>query len=116
MASVAELDEAVTALRLAGCRDVVLLKCTSTYPASPENSNIVTIPHLRELFGCEVGLSDHTMGIGAAGCGRARCERDREALYAQAQRWWRRQYFFARAVEFHSLVTETHRVWRRSAR
>lgn len=66
MASLAELDEAVAAARTAGCRELVLLKCTSTYPASPENSNIVTIPHLRTLFGCEVGLSDHTMGIGAA--------------------------------------------------
>jgi sialic acid synthase SpsE len=44
----------------------VLLKCTSTYPASPENTNIRTIPHLRDLFGCEVGLSDHTMGVGVA--------------------------------------------------
>ena len=44
----------------------VLLKCTSTYPATPENSNVLTIPHIRELFGCEVGLSDHTMGIGAS--------------------------------------------------
>jgi len=50
----------------AGCRDLILLKCTSTYPATPENTNILTIPHLRELFGCEVGLSDHTMGIGVA--------------------------------------------------
>jgi N-acetylneuraminate synthase len=66
MASFAELDEAVRAARAAGCRDLALLKCTSTYPATPENSNIATIPHLRERFGCEVGLSDHTMGIGAA--------------------------------------------------
>jgi pseudaminic acid synthase len=66
MATVAELDEAVTTARRAGCRDLVLLKCTSTYPASPENTNVLTIPHLRELFGCEVGLSDHTMGIGVA--------------------------------------------------
>lgn len=66
MATLAELDEAVTAAREAGCRDLVLLKCTSSYPASPENSNILTIPHLRELFGCEVGLSDHTIGVGAA--------------------------------------------------
>jgi pseudaminic acid synthase len=66
MASVAELDETVRAAREAGCRDLVLLKCTSTYPATPENTNIRTIPHLRELFGCEVGLSDHTMGCGAA--------------------------------------------------
>ena len=50
----------------AGCRDLVLLKCTSTYPATPENTNIATIPHLRTLFGCEVGLSDHTMGIGVS--------------------------------------------------
>lgn len=66
MASVAELDETVRAAREAGCEDLVLLKCTSTYPATPENTNIRTIPHLRELFGCEVGLSDHTMGCGAA--------------------------------------------------
>ena len=66
MATIAEMDETVRAARDAGCRDLVLLKCTSTYPASPENTNIVTIPHLRELFGCEVGLSDHTMGIGVS--------------------------------------------------
>lgn len=66
MATIAELDEAVTAAREAGCRDLVLLKCTSSYPASPENTNILTIPHLRKLFDCEVGLSDHTMGVGVA--------------------------------------------------
>ena len=56
MASIAELDETVRAAREAGCKDLVLLKCTSTYPATPANSNVRTIPHLRELFGCEVGL------------------------------------------------------------
>jgi len=66
MATVAELDEAVCAARKAGCRDLILLKCTSTYPATPENTNLATIPHMRALFGCEVGLSDHTMGLGAA--------------------------------------------------
>jgi len=66
MASVAELDETVRAAREAGCRDLVLLKCTSTYPATPEHSNVATIPHMRELFGCQVGLSDHTMGVGVA--------------------------------------------------
>ncbi|MCU0842735.1 MAG: pseudaminic acid synthase [Thiobacillaceae bacterium] len=66
MATLAELDDLVRAAREAGCRDLVLLKCTSTYPATPENSNLLTIPHLRELFDCEVGLSDHTLGIGAA--------------------------------------------------
>ncbi len=66
MATLGELDEAVRAARGAGCRDLVLLKCTSSYPASPLDSNVLTIPHMRELFGCEVGLSDHTMGVGAA--------------------------------------------------
>jgi N-acetylneuraminate synthase len=62
--TLANLDEAVNVLRENGCKDLVLLKCTSNYPASPENSNVRTIPHMRELFQCEIGLSDHTMGIG----------------------------------------------------
>jgi N-acetylneuraminate synthase len=66
MASQAELEEAVAAARGAGCRDLVLLKCTSTYPASPEHSNLATIPDLRARFECEVGLSDHTMGSDVA--------------------------------------------------
>jgi N-acetylneuraminate synthase len=66
MATVAELDESVRAARESGCKDLVLLKCTSTYPSSPENTNLLTIQHMRELFGCEIGLSDHTMGIGAS--------------------------------------------------
>ena len=66
MATVAEIDETVRTARDAGCEDIVLLKCTSTYPASPENTNVVTIPHMRELFGVQVGLSDHTMGVGTS--------------------------------------------------
>ena len=66
MASAAELDDAVRAARAAGCKDLVLLKCTSTYPAEPTNTNLLTLPHLRELLGTEVGLSDHTLGIGVA--------------------------------------------------
>ncbi len=64
MATLAELDESVRTLRENGCAELALLKCTSTYPASPENSNLLTLPHLRALFNCEVGVSDHTMGIG----------------------------------------------------
>lgn len=66
MATLADLDETVRAAREAGCRHLVLLKCTSTYPATPENTHLRTIPHLRELFACQVGLSDHTPGVGAA--------------------------------------------------
>ena len=66
MATVAELDETVRAAREAGCEHLILLKCTSAYPALPEHANLLTIPHLRELFSCEVGLSDHTMGMGVS--------------------------------------------------
>jgi N-acetylneuraminate synthase (EC 2.5.1.56) len=66
MATVAELDETVRVARESGCQNVILLKCTSTYPAAADNTNILTIPHMRELFKCEVGLSDHTMGLGVA--------------------------------------------------
>ena len=66
MASAGEIEEAVQTARQAGCRDLILLKCTSSYPATAENTNITTIPHMRALFGCEVGLSDHTMGCGVA--------------------------------------------------
>lgn len=66
MATVAELDETVSAARESGCKELVLLKCTSTYPAMPANSNILTLPHLQDLFNVQVGLSDHTLGIGVA--------------------------------------------------
>ena len=65
-ATVQEVAEGVQVLREAGCRELLLLKCTSTYPATPENTNLLTIPHMRELYRVQVGLSDHTMGIGAA--------------------------------------------------
>ncbi|GAB2719762.1 pseudaminic acid synthase [Paenibacillus thermoaerophilus] len=66
MATAAELDETVRTAREAGCKDLILLKCTSTYPASPKTSHIRTIPHMRDLFKCHVGLSDHTLGVGVA--------------------------------------------------
>lgn len=66
MATAAELDEAVRAVRAEGNSQLVLLKCTSTYPASPSNSNLATIPHMRALFNTEIGLSDHTMGVGVS--------------------------------------------------
>jgi len=64
--TLSEIEEAVRTLRDNGCKQLVLLKCTSTYPATPEDSNILTIPHLATLFSCEVGLSDHTLGIGVS--------------------------------------------------
>lgn len=66
MASQTEIAESVEVLRAAGCKDLILLKCTSNYPARPVDANLLTIPHLAELFNCQVGLSDHTPGVGVA--------------------------------------------------
>jgi pseudaminic acid synthase len=66
IANLSDITESVQVLRENGCSEIVLLKCTSTYPASPENTNLVTIPALQQIFpDCVIGLSDHTMGIGA---------------------------------------------------
>ena len=63
MASEDEISEAVEAARAAGATQIALLKCTSSYPAPPEEANLLTIPELARRFDCPVGLSDHTMGI-----------------------------------------------------
>lgn len=66
MASLAEIDEVVRTIRSSGNDQIILLKCTSSYPASPENSNILTIPHLRDMHDVITGISDHTLGVGVA--------------------------------------------------
>ena len=66
MATISEIEEAVTTAQTNGCKDIILLKCTSSYPAPPEEANLRTIPHMKDLFKCQVGLSDHTLGIGTS--------------------------------------------------
>lgn len=113
MANLAEISEAVEAARSAGCRDLVLLKCTSTYPASAENTNLRTISKLRELFNCEVGLSDHTMGVGASvaaiAFGASVIEKhftlDRDEGGVDAA-------FSLEPAEFKSLVQESNTAWK----
>jgi pseudaminic acid synthase len=68
MADICEIQEAVTTARNAGAKQITLLKCVSSYPAKPEEMNLKTIPHMQELFQCPVGLSDHSLGIGASVC------------------------------------------------
>jgi pseudaminic acid synthase len=63
MATVEEIEEAVQAARLAGATEIALLKCTSAYPAAPDDMNLRTIPELAKRFALPVGLSDHTLGI-----------------------------------------------------
>lgn len=66
MATIAEIDAAVSAARGAGCTELALLTCTSAYPASPDDAALANIAVLEELFGCPAGLSDHTLGNGVA--------------------------------------------------
>ena len=67
VSNIEDIKESVEVLKKNGCKDLTLLKCTSTYPASPENTNLLTIPVLQQLFpDCTIGLSDHTMGIGVS--------------------------------------------------
>ncbi|WP_100642355.1 pseudaminic acid synthase [Alteromonas facilis] len=112
MASLSEIEEAVSTARDAGCDDLILLKCTSTYPADAGNTNLLTIPHMREAFGCQVGLSDHTRGVGVAVAsvvlGATVIEKhfvlDRSAGGVDAE-------FSLEPHELKSLVEESNRAW-----
>ena len=112
MATLAEITAAVAAARTAGCRDLVLLKCTSTYPAPAANSNLRTIPHLRDTFGCDIGLSDHTTGIGVAVAAVAQ-----GAVFIEKHLTLRRadggvdSTFSMEPHEFKMLVDESARAW-----
>lgn len=113
MATAAELDETVRAARGVGAKHIVLLKCTSTYPATPDNTHVRTIPHMRELFGCEVGLSDHTMGVGAAVASVALGATVVEKHFTLARADGGVDSTFSlEPHEFRSLVDETERAWR----
>lgn len=112
ISTLSNLMESVDVLKKNGCEELVLLKCTSTYPASPENTNLRTIPHMRDLFNCEIGLSDHTMGIGVS-----------VAAIAFGSTVIEKHFCLSRAEggvdsafslephEFKSLVVESERAW-----
>lgn len=112
MASLAEIEQAVSCARENGCEQLILLKCTSTYPAEPSNTNLNTIPHMAQAFGCQVGLSDHTAGVGAAvaavALGATVIEKhfvlDRSAGGVDAE-------FSLEPYELANLVAESNRAW-----
>lgn len=112
MATIAEIDDAIRTAREAGNDQIVILKCTSTYPATPENTNISTIPNMREAFGVEVGLSDHTMGCGvsvaAVGMGAVLIEKHFTLARADGGV---DSTFSLEPAEFRMLRTETERAW-----
>lgn len=112
MATTAELDETVRTAREAGCRDLILLKCTSSYPATPENTNILTITHMAKMFDCQVGLSDHTMGIGVAVASVALGARVIEKHFTLSRADGGVDSAFSmEPEEMHALVAETERAW-----
>ena len=112
MASLGELEQAVATARSSGCRNLILLKCTSTYPATPASTNIRTIPHLRELFGCEVGLSDHTMGLGVAVAAAALGATVIEKHFTLSRSdGGVDSAFSSEPAELSELVVETERAW-----
>ncbi len=112
MATVAEIGEAVQEARKAGAEQIVLLKCTSTYPSTPENSHIRTIPYLAATFGCHAGLSDHTLGTGVAVASVALGARVIEKHFTLRRADGGPDATFSmEPKEFAALVTEAERAW-----
>jgi len=112
MMTFAELEETVQTARSGGCTELVLLKCTSTYPSSPEHSNILTIPEMRSRYGCEIGISDHTMGIGVAVAAVALGATVIEKHFTLSRRDGGVDSAFSmEPAEFSQLVEESERAW-----
>jgi len=112
MATLAQIDDTVRTARDAGCKDLVLLKCTSTYPSTPANTHLNTIPVLRQAFGTLVGLSDHTAGCGAAVAAVAlgACVLEKHFTLARADGGVD-SAFSLEPAELKTLVVESERAW-----
>jgi len=113
MATRDEIREAVVTARAGGCKNIILLKCTSAYPAEAKDANILTIPDMRKSFGCEVGLSDHTIGIGvsAAAVSHGATVIEKHLTLCR-QDGGTDSAFSLEPEEFKSLVVEMERAWR----
>lgn len=113
MASLGDIEQAVQTITEAGCREYILLKCTSSYPASPGNTNLNTIPYLRDVFRAQVGLSDHTLGVGAAVASVALGSTVIEKHFTLNRAEGGVDAAFSlEPAEFASLVRETDTAWR----
>jgi pseudaminic acid synthase len=110
--NISDIDESIRVLLKHGCKELILLKCTSSYPSSPENTNLRTIPHMAKLFNCPVGLSDHTMGIGASVAAVALGARVIEKHFTLSRAEGGVDSVFSlEPFELKSLVIETHRAF-----
>lgn len=112
VSTIADIQESVKVLKDNGNKELILLKCTSTYPATPENTNILTIPHMRDLYDCPVGLSDHTMGIGVSvgAVALGACVIEKHLTLSRADGGVDAA-FSLEPEEFKSLVVESERAW-----
>lgn len=112
MATVEDLGLAVATLAKHGCKELVLLKCTAAYPASPHDANLATMRHMREMFGCPVGLSDHSLGIGVAAAGAAlgAAVIEKHITLSRSAGGVDSSFSMERP-EFAQLVVETRRAW-----
>ena len=113
MATLVELSEAINTIRAVGKNNqLIVLKCTSAYPASPSDANLRTIPHMQEAFNCEVGLSDHTTGIGVALAAIALGATVIEKHFTTSREGGGVDAAFSlEPQEFSELVKESERVW-----
>ena len=113
MASIQEISEMVKCARNNGCKNLTLLKCTSSYPAQIEESNILTIPDMKKKFSCNIGLSDHTPGVGAAIAAVANGATVIEKHFTLSKKDKAVDSFFSlEPQEFKLLVTECERAFR----
>ncbi len=112
VATISDIQESIQVLQANGCKELVLLKCTSTYPASPENTNVLTIPHMKKLYDYPIGLSDHTMGIGAsiAAVALGACVIEKHFILRRADGGVD-SAFSLEPEEFKNLVIETERAF-----
>jgi len=112
VSTIADIQESIKVLQTHGCKELVLLKCTSTYPATPESTNILTIPHMRKLYNYPIGLSDHTMGIGVsvASVALGACVIEKHLTLKRAEGGVDAA-FSLEPHEFKSLVIESERAW-----
>ena len=112
MATLDEIEQAVEAARSGGCTELMLLKCTSSYPAPAKASNLASIPVMAERFGCPIGLSDHTLGIGvpiaSVALGAAAIEKHLTMRRADGAV---DSSFSLEPAELASMVEEVNRAW-----
>lgn len=113
MASLSEIEESVKVLRESGAQDIVLLKCTSAYPAPYEQINLKTIPYLKDLFNVVSGLSDHTLGsavpVASVSLGAAVIEKH---FTLKREDGGVDSAFSLEPAEFQSMVEDSKNAWR----